>query len=88
MITPGVIEGVRDQVQACGLNEAAIAMMRRHWPGISFTLCSEDDVPARLSPYATDTGFDIYLVSGAEHCVAFTERFEAATGLVLAARDE
>ena len=30
----------------------------------------------------------VYLVSGSEHCVAFTEHLEAATGLVLAAASD
>jgi hypothetical protein len=88
MIHAGVLDGTRELVQALGLNEGAIAELRRRWPGVSFTLCSEDDVPARLAAHASGDGYDIYLVSGAEHCVAFTEHIEAATGLVLAILSE
>ncbi len=88
MIHAGVLDGARELIQAHGLNEGAITELRRRWPGVSFTLCSEDDVPARLTAYASGDGYDIYLVSGAEHCVAFTEHIEAATGLVLATLSE
>ena len=88
MIDAGVIDAARATIAARGLDEGAIAELRRCWPGVSFTLCGEDDVPARLVPHARGEGYDFYLVSGAEHCVAFTEHPEAATGLVLAAHTE
>ncbi len=88
MINAGIIESSREIIQARGLDENCIGELRRRWPGVSFTLCSEDDVPARLTPHAPGEGYAIYLVSGAEHCVAFTEHIEAATGLVLATVSE
>jgi hypothetical protein len=87
MIHAGILEGVHELIQARGLDEATVAELRRRWPGVSFTLCGEDDVPARLSSHASGDGYAVYLVSGAEHCVAFTEHIEAATGLVLAVSD-
>ncbi len=88
MINAGVLDGTREFIKAHGLDETVIAELRRRWPGVSFTLCSEDDVPARLTAHLSGDGYDIYLVSGAEHCVAFTEHIEAATGLVLATLSE
>lgn len=88
MITSGILQQVSDKAAALGLSENALALLRRQWPGLSFTWCSENDIPARLKPHAVGASFDLYLVSGAEHCVAFTDHLEAATGVVLASRDE
>lgn len=88
MIAQDTLAKVADQVSAVGLTEATITALRQAWPGVSFTYCTEDDVPARLKPAAEGEGFGIYLVSGAEHCVAFTDHLEAATGLVLAEQTE
>ena len=70
------------------LSEASVAHLRREWPGIHFTFCDDDDVPARMAPIHQGQGFKLYLVSNAEHCVAFTSEVEAATGIVLAAVSE
>ncbi len=70
------------------LSEASISHLRREWPGVHFTFCGEDDVPARLTPFLAGDGFNIYLVNNADHCVAFTSQIEAATGIVLATVSE
>ncbi len=70
------------------LSEAGIAHLRREWPGVHFTFCGEDDVPARLNPYLEGEGFHLFLVNNADHCVAFTSQLEAATGIVLAVVNE
>jgi len=44
-----------------------------------FTFCGEDDVPSRLSSVLEGQGFNLNLVSNADHCVAFTNQLEAAT---------
>jgi hypothetical protein len=88
MIAADTLAKVVAQVDAIGLGEATVAALRQAWPGIHFTWCLDDDIPARLKPVAQGAGYGVYLVSGAEHCVAFTDHLEAATGLVLAARSE
>ena len=88
MIPAETLAKVIAQVDAVGLSEATICALRQSWPGVHFTWCSDNDIPARLKPVAEDAGFAVYLVSGAEHCVAFTEHLEAATGLVLAAASD
>lgn len=88
MIAPDTLAKVVAQVDAVGLGETTVAALRQAWPGVHFTYCAEDDVPARLTPVAEGKDFGVYLVSDAEHCVAFTDHLEAATGLVLATRSE
>ena len=70
------------------LSEASVVHLRREWPGVHFTFCADDDVPARLQPAGEGRGFKLYLVSNADHCVAFTSQLEAASGIVLAGVSE
>jgi len=85
MISPETLAEVTAKVgEIGGPSDAGIVVLRQTWPDIHFTFCSEDDVPARLTPAAEGAGFAVYLVSGAQHCVGFTNHLEAATGLVLA----
>jgi hypothetical protein len=88
MLAAADLARVVAQVDAVGLSEATITALRQAWPGVHFTYCSEDDIPGRLKPVAEGVGYGVYLVSGAEHCVAFTDHLEAATGLVLAVHCE
>jgi len=87
-ISPALLEAVCAQVERDGLSEALVYALRRDWPGVHFTACAADDVPARLRPARAGAGFELYLVGGADHCVAFTDHLEAATGLVLALSDD
>lgn len=88
MIAADTLAKVTAQVDAVGLGETTVTALRQAWPSVHFTWCSEDDIPARLKPVVEGVGYGVYLVGGAEHCVAFTDHLEAATGLVLAARSE
>jgi hypothetical protein len=87
MLTPGLLQEIITKADALGLSDATITALRQKWPHLSFTLCSENDIPARLTPKASGHGYDLYLVDGAEHCVAFTDHLDVATGMVLAYRD-
>jgi hypothetical protein len=88
MIDTATLNAVALRAGELALNEASLAHLRREWPGVHFTFCNDDDVPARLTPALEGDGFNLYLVSNAEHCIAFTDRLEAATGLVLAANSD
>jgi hypothetical protein len=88
MITVETLFVVYDQVAVHGLSEATLQTLRKDWPDLHFTLCSDDDIPARLTPAVEGKDFNLYLVSNAQHCIAFTTEPEAATGLVLAAQSE
>ncbi|MEW5771257.1 MAG: DUF6129 family protein [Pseudomonadota bacterium] len=88
MIDVATLEGVAARAGEIDLSEAGMAHLRREWPGIHFTFCGEDDVPARLKPAHEGQGFHLYLVSNASHCVAFTSEPDAATGIVVATIDD
>lgn len=85
VIDAAILAAVAARAAELELSEASVGHLRREWPGIHFTFCGEDDVPARLRPVLAGEGFNLYLVSNAEHCVAFTSEPEAASGIVLAA---
>lgn len=70
------------------LDEATLDCLRDRWPGLHFALCSDDDVPARLSPVLARPGFNLYLVDGSDHCLALTNDPEVAVGVVLASVDD
>lgn len=69
------------------LDDSTLECLRGRWPGLHFTLCGDDDVPARLSPVLARPGFNLYLVNGSEHCLTLTNDPEVAIGVVLAWMD-
>ena len=63
------------------------AGLRQRFPGVLFTLCGEDDVPARLKPVRETPAHLFYLYTHASgHCLEFTSDPALATGIVVAAR--
>ena len=87
MIDAELIEAVKAKVLAEGADETTVAGLRKSWPGVHFTYCMDDDIGA-LEPYQKADGFNLYLVTGRDHCVNFTSGLENATGLVIACLDE
>ncbi|MDP2111456.1 MAG: DUF6129 family protein [Thiobacillus sp.] len=69
-------------------DDTTLDYLRGRWPGLYFTVCGDDDVPARLSPVLERPGFNVYLVNGSEHCLTLTNDPEVAIGVVLAWMDE
>jgi hypothetical protein len=68
--------------------EETTGMLRARFPGILFTACSEEDVPARLKPVHVTETHAYFLFAGTDsHCLAFTDDFSAAMGVVVATRD-
>lgn len=57
--------------------------LKQAFPGIRFTLCSEDDTHAG-KPVMESEGFEIYLVGSSEHCLTLTNDYALATGVVIA----
>jgi hypothetical protein len=57
--------------------------LKQAFPGIRFTLCSEDDINTG-KPVLESEGFDIYLVGSSDHCLTLTNDYALATGVVIA----
>ncbi len=88
MIVPETLERIADAAAQGALDEAALEGLRQRWPDLRFTLCSDDDMPARLPPALRRDGFNLYLVSGGEHCLSLADDPLMAIGVVLALADE
>ena len=67
--------------------ETLLQVLREKFPGIHFSLCSDDDVPPKLSPAAECKYCCLYYVDSGGHCLRLTNDPEAATGLVVALRE-
>ena len=63
---------------------AAMASFKAEYPGLRFFACTEDDIPARLSPWLAAEGVELYLMDATEHCVRLSKDPESACGLVFA----
>lgn len=85
MITPEILQQISLIAASYSeLNEAALDALKRIWPNLRFTFCCDDDMPARLPPILQHARFNLYLVSGSEHCLSLTNDPAQAIGVVLA----
>ena len=88
MIAVDTLDNIADAAALLGeVNEAALATLRRTWPELRFTLCSDEDMPARMPPMLQRENFNLYLVGGGEHCISLTIDFDQAIGVVVATVD-
>lgn len=93
MIEAALLPQVLDAVTVLGGNAAADGMalaaaLRERFPGLSFTVCSDDDIPPRLKPAAETPLCNLYYVDASEHCLKLSSDADSARGLVVAFRDE
>ncbi|OIR13755.1 hypothetical protein GALL_48900 [mine drainage metagenome] len=89
MIVPETLNRIASAAAACGeLNDDALLSLKQTWPDLRFTLCSNEDMPARLPPALQREGFNLYLINGSEHCLSLTDDPAQAIGVVLAYVDE
>lgn len=64
------------------------AALRDAFPGVPFTLCSDNDIPSRMQPMAYGEGFALYGINTGGHCAALTCLADTATGLAIALTDD
>ncbi len=88
MIEDGTLDAVAALVTEMGPGEAALAELRRRFEALHFTLCSDDDIGS-VEPVRETPDFNVYLVEGRDrHCLALGGDAAAATGLVIAWRED
>jgi len=89
MIEAVMMANVMDLVtqHACELGDALVTRLRKTFPGVHFSVCSDDDMPLKLAPAAGNTFCRLYYVDSANHCLRLTSDADSATGLVVALRD-
>ena len=80
-----VMEGRTDDSSES--NELQLRVLRETFPGIHFSVCSDDDVPSRLSPAAEGPVCRLYYVDSRSHCLSFAAEATEATGLLVAMLD-
>lgn len=68
-------------------HDALAQDLRAAFPGCHISVCGEDDIPARLKPATGNNVADLYYVASGEHCLTLTNDAAAATGIVVALRD-
>jgi hypothetical protein len=82
MITPLQLVQVGEAI----LLDPSAASLRRRFPNLHFTECSEADVSPLHKPALSVAGYELYLISGISgHCLALTNAPESATGILVAA---
>ena len=89
MIETVLLGRVLDQVaeRFDQLGDALVTHLRSLFPGVHFSVCSDDDMPTRSVPAAGNAFCRLYYVASGGHCLQLTGDAEAATGLVVALRD-
>lgn len=88
MIVVETLEQIANAAASRGeLNADTLAFLKKDWPDLRFTVCNDDDMPARLPPVLQRERFNLYLVGGGEHCLSLTNDPALAIGVVLAQVD-
>ena len=82
----GVIAIVETRSQAS--DEGLLRILRETFPGVHFSVCSDDDVPPRVVPVAESASCRLYGVDSRSHCLAFAADVSEATGLLVAMVEE
>ena len=88
MIAADTLSQIAQRAAQGALGETTLETLKQSWPDLRFTLCNDDDMPARMKPVLSEKRFNLYLVGGGEHCLSLTDDPERAIGVVLAQVDE
>ncbi len=83
MITTNQVNAIAAEIEALGVDESTVSVLRQQYQSIHFTYCMDDDLPNN-TPVIEHKDFNLYLVDGREHCLCLTNDYEAATGIVVA----
>lgn len=83
MISAETVDQVVTAVGSAGVGEETVQTLREQFPNIHFTFCSDDDVCGPNPVHESDS-FNLYLIDGRDHCLAFTSDADIATGIVVA----
>ncbi|MFZ5579897.1 MAG: DUF6129 family protein [Pseudomonadota bacterium] len=87
-LEPAMLDEVRRVLVSSLDMTGAASSLRGLYPGVHFTVCSENDMPARQPPFMSCEGFDLYLADAGQHCIQLTGSLENASGVVIALHDE
>ncbi len=88
MIAADTLSQIAQHAAQGVLDDSMLGSLKQSWPDLRFTLCSDDDMPARMKPALSEKDFNLYLIGGSEHCLSLTDDPERAIGVVVAQVDE
>ncbi|WP_018607908.1 DUF6129 family protein [Uliginosibacterium gangwonense] len=89
MITPEFIHTVCAALGGGNARRQGVDLeLRQAFPGIPFTLCSDNDIPSRLTPLAKGDDFALYGINLSDHCASLTPNLEASGGIAIALIDD
>jgi hypothetical protein len=74
---------VFERVVAAVTQTADEAELRRRFPGVRITVCSDDDLPARLTAVRETSVARFFFIDAGEHCVKLSADAETASGIVV-----
>jgi len=83
VIDEALVSKVAAHAEGHGIDGALQDELKQAFPGIRFTLCSEDDIHVG-KPVLEKDSFDVYLVGSSDHCLTLTNDYTLATGVVIA----
>lgn len=84
MIATDLLERV---VAAVG-PDADQAELRRRFPDLPITVCSDDDIPVRLQAVRETAAARFYYLDAGEHCARLSDDAESASGIVIGLRGD
>lgn len=79
MISAELLAGVAEAVTP-GIAEAEL---RQKFPGVRITVCSDDDIPAKLEAAHETAVARFYYFDASEHCVKLSNDAASASGIVV-----
>lgn len=65
------------------LADDLVSRLRGNFPGVTFTVCNDDDV-LNAEPVKECDGFNIYLINTSSHCLSLTRELDSAAGVLIA----
>ncbi len=80
------LAAIGELLASADADAATMAELRRRFPGMPLSRCDAHDV-ADETPFRSFARCNLYLLDARDHCVRITSDPNAATGLVLAARE-
>ena len=72
-----------ERVVAAVTPAADEADLRRQFPGVRITVCSDDDIPARVPAVSETSAARFYYIDARERCVKLSTDAEFASGIVV-----
>lgn len=83
IIDEALVANVAKMANSKPVDETLREELKQAFPGIRFTLCTEDDINAG-KPVLESDRFEIYLVGSSDSCLTLTNDYALATGVVIA----